>query len=90
MIKQTKDTKFKKGIHYSPNTEFKKGMTNIWRIEADGNYFHNYPLGNEIDIIRNNELREKGFKVLRLWEFEIRAMELGDLKNKLIQMEIIK
>jgi very-short-patch-repair endonuclease len=58
-------------------------------IECDGNYWHNYPLGKEIDIIRNNELREKGYTVLRFWENEIRVMELEDLKNKLIQMEII-
>jgi very-short-patch-repair endonuclease len=58
-------------------------------IECDGNYWHNYPLGKEIDIIRNNELREKGYTVLRFWENEIRVIELEDLKNKLIQMEII-
>jgi len=52
-------------------------------IECDGNYWHNYPLGNPKDIIRNQELREAGYKVLRLWESEIKVMEVSDLKNKL-------
>jgi len=49
--------------------------------EADGMHWHNYPFGNEIDIIRNREMWAKGYKVLRLWENEIKAMELSDLQN---------
>ncbi len=37
------------------------------------------------DKIRTSELIEKGFKVLRLWEFEIRAMELNDFKENLVK-----
>jgi len=54
-------------------------------IECDGTYWHSYPTGNEIDHIRTKELLEKGFKVLRLWEFEIREMDINKFKNKLIK-----
>ena len=37
---------------------------------------------------RNKKGRfEKGFKVLRLWEREIKTIELNDFKNKLRQIE---
>ena len=49
-------------------------------IECDGDYWHKYPIGNDIDHIRTSELLEKGFKVLRLWEFEINNMRLNDFK----------
>ena len=52
-------------------------------IECDGDYWHKYPIGNDIDHIRTSELLSKGFKVLRLWEFEIKKMELNDFKEKL-------
>ena len=53
-------------------------------IECDGDYWHKYPVGNDIDHIRTKELIEKGFKVLRLWEFEIKNMGLNDFKIKLL------
>ncbi len=59
-------------------------------IECDGNYWHNYPIGNETDIMRNIELRKAGYSVLRFWENDIRVMEIEDLKNKLIQMGVKK
>lgn len=52
-------------------------------IECDGDYWHNYPIGNEIDHIRTSELIEKGFKVLRLWEIDIKNMDLNSFKKKL-------
>lgn len=52
-------------------------------IECDGNYWHKYPIGKDIDHIRTKELIEKGFKVLRLWERDIRKMNRDDFKNKL-------
>ncbi|MEK6881781.1 MAG: DUF559 domain-containing protein [Nanoarchaeota archaeon] len=52
-------------------------------IECDGDYWHKYPIGNELDHIRTKELIEKGFKVLRLWEFEINQMSLDKFKEKL-------
>ncbi len=51
-------------------------------IECDGDYWHNYPIGNELDHMRTKELLEKGFKVLRLWENEINNMELNDFKTR--------
>jgi very-short-patch-repair endonuclease len=54
-------------------------------IECDGDYWHKYPIGREIDRLRTKELLEQGFKVLRLWENEIRKMDLISLKNKLYQ-----
>ena len=52
-------------------------------IECDGNYWHKYPIGREIDHIRTSELLEKGFKVLRLWEHEIKDMDLNKFEEKL-------
>jgi len=46
-------------------------------IECDGDYWHKYPVGNEIDHIRTSELLQKGFKVLRLWEHEIKEMDIN-------------
>jgi very-short-patch-repair endonuclease len=52
-------------------------------IECDGNYWHSYPTGTEIDNIRTKELIEKGFKVLRLWEHEINSLSIEQFKTKL-------
>lgn len=65
-------------------------------IECDGCYWHgcricnkkefNKPQEDQIeeDKIRTKELIEKGYKVIRLWEHDIKKMELNDLKEKLI------
>ena len=37
----------------------------------------------ERDRLRTKELIEKGFKVLRLWEFEINEMSIKEFKNKI-------
>jgi len=58
-------------------------------IECDGNHWHNYPMDNELDIIRNKELREKGYKILRFWENEIKVMKIEYFKNKLVQMRLL-
>jgi len=52
-------------------------------IECDGNYWHKYPIGNEMDKIRTKELIEKGFKVLRLWEVDINKMNMEDFNKKI-------
>jgi len=52
-------------------------------IECDGNYWHKYPTGTEIDHIRTKELIEKGFKILRLWEHEIKGMDFDNFNNHL-------
>ena len=59
-------------------------------IECDGIYWHNYPLGNPIDITRSIELREKGYKILRLWENEIKTIELEEFKQLLNKMNPIQ
>lgn len=50
-------------------------------IECDGDYWHNYPVGNSIDHIRTKELMDKGFKVLRLWEKDIKTMTKGQFRK---------
>jgi len=52
-------------------------------IECDGNYWHNYPIGNKLDIIRKQELLDKGFKVLRLWEHEINEITITKFQVRL-------
>ncbi len=52
-------------------------------IECDGDYWHKYPVGNAIDHIRTSELIQKGFKVLRLWEHEIKEMDVRKFETKI-------
>lgn len=52
-------------------------------IEADGDYWHKYPIGNDLDHIRTSELISNGFKVLRLWECEINNMSIKQFRRKL-------
>lgn len=52
-------------------------------VEADGNYWHKYPTGRDIDNIRTSELINNGFKVLRLWESEINSMDIQEFKQKI-------
>jgi G:T-mismatch repair DNA endonuclease (very short patch repair protein) len=60
-----------------------EGINRDTIIECFGIYWHRYPTGREIDTIRCQELREKGFRVLVFWENEIKEMQLNDLYNKL-------
>jgi very-short-patch-repair endonuclease len=52
-------------------------------IECDGDYWHKYPIGTEMDYVHTKELIEKGFKVLRLWEHEIKEMNIIKFNDKL-------
>jgi very-short-patch-repair endonuclease len=52
-------------------------------IEVDGNYWHKYPFGTNIDKIRTQELIDKGFKVLRLWGSEIQIMDVNKFRKRL-------
>ena len=67
-----------------------KGIKQKIIIEADGCYWHNCPICNlknakinKNDKIRTKELIEKGFRVIRLWEHEIKVMEVNDLRSKI-------
>ena len=64
-------------------------------IEADGCYWHGCPIcklnsykklgeRKQLDSNRTKELQEKGFRVIRLWEHEIKQMEVNDLRDKII------
>lgn len=61
-----------------------EGINKKTIIEADGNYWHNYPYSRPIDIIRCNELRKQGYRVLVFWENEIKVMELNELSSILM------
>jgi very-short-patch-repair endonuclease len=55
-------------------------------IEIDGKYWHDYPNGREIDKIRDRELKDAGYKILRFWEYEIdedKVIDLLDAKKKM-------
>lgn len=52
-------------------------------IECDGDYWHKYPIGRDIDHTRTSELLSKGFRVLRLWEHEIKVIDLDIFKEKM-------
>lgn len=41
-------------------------------VEADGNYWHNYPDGRKEDELRDMELTNAGYTVVRFWGSEIR------------------
>ena len=51
-------------------------------IFADGDYWHNYPIGTEKDHLQNERLKKMGYEVLRFWErtinsnFEFVAQEI--------------
>jgi G:T-mismatch repair DNA endonuclease (very short patch repair protein) len=64
------------------------GNLEVYKINRiNVNYFTDLPKHIQIkrirDYLRTEELISKGFKVLRLWETEIRAMDLTTFKNKL-------
>ena len=56
-------------------------------IECDGDYWHKYPIGTDIDHIRTKELKDKGFNILRLWEHEIRGINKEELKIKIEEIK---
>lgn len=56
-------------------------------IECDGDYWHKYPVGRDIDKIRTEELIKNGFKVLRLWERDIRRIRIKEFKQKLAEIK---
>ena len=43
-------------------------------------YWHNYPIGIFIDWVRNEEIKEVGFNLLRLWGRDIFSMKLNEFE----------
>ena len=61
-------------MHFSSssiNTEIYPNLTEAQRCQK------------EEDYVRTKELKEMGFKVIRLWENEIKNMDLTIFKNKI-------
>lgn len=69
-----------------------RGIIQKTIIECDGCYWHGCPVCNlnktdkineriELDKSRTKELLEKGFKVIRLWEHDIKKMKVNDLRR---------
>jgi very-short-patch-repair endonuclease len=54
-------------------------------IEVDGLYWHKYPDGLERDHIRTDEMREKGYKVLRFWEGQF---DEEIVRNKICEVKV--
>lgn len=52
-------------------------------IEIDGEYFHNFPLGTDRDIIRECELSQKGIFMFRIWVDMMECIDLDVLKEML-------
>jgi len=50
-------------------------------IECDGIYWHQYPKGREIDHTRTKEMRDMGYKVIRIWEHDILKMDEEDFSH---------
>lgn len=78
-----------------------KGITQKTIIECDGDYWHGNILKFpnlqqwqidqvEKDRIRTEELKEQGFRVIRLWENEINSMSINDLKSRIINQISMK
>ena len=67
-------------------------------IECDGDYWHGntkrFPNLNELqlkqiekDKIRTKELKEKGFRVIRLWEEEIDNIQLDEFEKRISEQQ---
>lgn len=56
-------------------------------VEADGDYWHGdlKPEQKKKDEIRTKEMIEKGYKVLRLWESDIKKMTKEEFKIKVLE-----
>lgn len=58
-------------------------------IEADGDFWHDYPNGNEIDHVRTKELEENNYKVLRFWERDINN-NIEDIEKQILSEILIE
>ena len=75
-----------------------KGINQKTIIECDGCFFHACPTckpkefswttkRRDLDTIRTKELIEKGFRVLRLWEHEIKVMDIKTFQLNLMEVK---
>ena len=78
-MKDYKKQNSRKGINYGE----KNGM---YGLVGNKNPRYIDFNGRDIDHIRTSELIQKGFKVLRLWECEIKILELDKFKNKINEL----
>jgi very-short-patch-repair endonuclease len=58
-------------------------------IECDGEYWHNYPNGTKKDWLKNKLYKEKGFKILRIWNQFIKEFDEKILLH-IIELTIAK
>lgn len=61
-----------------------KGIKKKTIIECYGDYWHKYPMGREIDWLRCRELRESGWRVIVLWEREIKVVRIEEFERGVI------
>ena len=76
-------TKGKQGFQKGKDNPNHNGKLHTGTKECDGDYWHHYPTGNNLDHIRTKELLKEGFNVLRLWEQEIKPMTIKQFENKM-------
>ena len=80
-----------------------EGINQKTIIECDGDYWHGnldiFPIKNLdrkfkvqrcLDYERTTQLEEKGFRVIRLWEHDIRVMEINVFQNKLHELNTLE
>ena len=48
-------------------------------IECDGDYWHHYPTGRELDLVRTREILSAGYTIVRFWEKEIKHLAPAEL-----------
>jgi len=77
-------------LEYEKQWVFKFGLADFYLpgydivLEADGDYWHNYPKGNKKDKIRDKYLTDSGYSVLRFWEHDLRENP-KECKDRLIR-----
>ena len=85
-----KETLIKNNISFRQQESFKLGIADFYLIEndtfvfCDGDYWHNYPCGKERDSKQVEYLQNKGHRVFRFWEHDIRSNS-DELLNKIIK-----
>jgi very-short-patch-repair endonuclease len=77
----------KLGIFYIKQAPYELGIVDFYLpghniiIFVDGNYWHNYPVGNQKDLRQDLFLTKFGYDVHRIWESDIYKDVVGCLKS---------